>query len=100
MSGALLVSSAVPLSIRSLDIAAGIQVGEQVDIYWVIDSQNGEIPTDPVLILGGITLLSFDEKSKNFGTDASLTVAIEETQVLHLLRATTHGRLVVVRTHV
>ena len=100
MSGALLVSSAVPLSIRSWDIAAGIQVGEQVDIYWVIDSQKGEIPTDPVLILGGITLLSFDEKSKNFGTDASLTVAIEETQVLHLLRATTHGRLVVVRTHV
>jgi len=100
MSAALLVSSAVPLSIRTLDIAAGIQVGEQVDIYWVIDAQNGEIPTEPMMILGGITLLSLDEKSKNFGTDASLTVAIEETQVLHLLRATTHGRLVVVRTHV
>jgi len=100
MSAALLVSSAVPLSIRTSDIAAGIQVGEQVDIYWVIDAQNGEIPTEPMMILGGITLLSLDEKSKNFGTDASLTVAIEETQVLHLLRATTHGRLVVVRTHV
>lgn len=100
ISGTLLVSSAVPISIRTLDVAAGIHMGEQVDIYWVIDSQNGEIATEPVMILGGITVLSFDEKSKNFGTDAALTVAVEETQVLHLLHATTHGRLVVVRAHV
>ena len=82
------------------DVAYGIVQGEQVDIYWVIDSQNGELPVDPVMILGGVTLLSFDAKSKNFGTDASLTIAVEETQVLHLLVATTHGRLVVVRSHV
>ena len=93
-------TSAVPISIRATDVAAGIVEGEQVDIYWVIDSQNGEFPTEPVMILGGITLLSLDTKSKNFGTDASLTVAVEETQVLHLLQATTHGRLVVVRADV
>ncbi len=93
-------TSAVPISIRATDVAAGIVEGEQVDIYWVIDSQNGEFPTEPVMILGGITLLSLDAKSKNFGTDASLTVAVEETQVLHLLQATTHGRLVVVRADV
>ena len=52
------------------------------------------------MILGGVTVLSFDQKSKNFGTDAALTVAVEETQVLRLLKATTHGRLVVVRAHV
>ena len=93
-------SSAVPLSIRAVDLAAGIQVGESVDIYWVIDSQNGEVPSDPVMILGGVVLLSFDQKSKNFGTDAALTVAVEETQVLRLLTATSHGRLVVIRSHV
>ena len=96
----LLASSAVPISIRAVDLAAGITVGEAIDIYWVIDSHNGEMPVDPILILGGVRLLSFDQKSKNFGTDAALTVAVEETQVLRLLVATTHGRLVVVRSHV
>ena len=96
----LLASSAVPISIRAVDLAAGITAGEAIDIYWVVDSQNGEIPVDPILILGGVRLLSFDQKSKNFGTDAALTVAVEETQVLRLLGATTHGRLVVVRSHV
>jgi len=99
-SSDLLAASAVPISIRAVDLAAGIQVGEGVDIYWVIDSQNGDLAITPVMILGGVTLLSFDQKSKNFGTDAALTVAVEETQVLRLLTATTHGRLVVVRSHV
>ena len=95
-----LTSSAVPISIRGADVASGIQLGEGVDIYWVVDSQNGELPIDPLMILGGVTVLSFDQKSKNFGTDAALTVAVEETQVLRLLKATTHGRLVVIRAHV
>lgn len=99
-SNSLLAASAVPISIRAVDLAAGIQVGEGVDIYWVIDSQNGDLVVDPVMILGGAILLSFDQKSKNFGTDAALTVAVEETQVLRLLTATTHGRLVVIRSHV
>ena len=93
-------ASAVPVSIRSVDLAAGIQVGEALDIYWVIDSQNGELPVQPSLILGGVILLNFDQSSKNFGTDAALTVSVEETQVLRLLTATTHGRLVIVRSHV
>lgn len=93
-------TSAVPVSIRSVDLAAGIQVGEALDIYWVIDNQNGELPVQPLLILGGVILLNFDQSSKNFGTDAALTVSVEETQVLRLLTATTHGRLVIVRSHV
>lgn len=99
-SSSTLTSSAVPVSIRSVDLAAGLQIGDGVDIYWVVDSQNGEAPTTPVLILGGVTLVSFDQKSKNFGTDAAITVAVEKTQVLRLLTATTHGRLVLVRSHV
>ncbi|CAB4699917.1 unannotated protein [freshwater metagenome] len=95
-----IAASAVPISIRAVDLPDGIQIGEAVDIYWVIDSQSGEVPVDPVLILGGVTLLNVDTKSKNFGTDISLTVSIEETQVPRLLGATTHGRLVIVRSHV
>jgi len=93
-------TSAVPVSIRAVDLAAGIHIGEALDIYWVVDNQNGELPIAPVLILGGVILLNFDQDSKNFGTDAALTVSVEATQVLRLLAATTHGRLVIVRSHV
>jgi hypothetical protein len=93
-------TSAVPLSVRSVDVATGLSIGEGVDIYWVLDTQNGEEVMDPVLILGGVTLLSFDDGGKNFGSDIGLSVAVEETQVLRLLSATTLGRLVVIRSHV
>lgn len=95
-----MASSAVPLSIRSVDLAAGIYVGALVDIYWVIDSLNGESPQEPILILGSVPIISADVKNKNFGTDAAITVSVEQTQVLRLLRATTMGRLVVISSNV
>lgn len=93
-------TSAVPISVRGLDVAAGLSIGEGVDIYWVIDTQNSDEAIDPILILGGVTLLSYDGGGKNFGTDVGLTIAVEETQVLRILSATTLGRLVVIRSHV
>jgi hypothetical protein len=93
-------TSAVPLSIRSVDVATGLSIGQDVDIYWVLDTQIGDSAIDPILILGGVTLLSYDDGGKNFGSDTGLSVAVEETQVLRLLSATTLGRLVVVRSHV
>jgi hypothetical protein len=95
-----MASSAVPLSIRSVDLAAGIYVGALVDIYWVIDSLNGESPQEPILILGSVPIISADVKNKNFGTDAAITVSVEQTQVLRLLSATTLGRLVVISSNV
>jgi len=92
--------SAVPISVRSLDVATGLNIGEEVDIYWVLDTQNGESSIDPILILGGVTLLSIDDGGKNFGSDIGVSVAVEETLVLRLLSATTLGRLVVIRSHV
>lgn len=93
-------TSAVPISVRSVDVATGLNMGENVDIYWVLDTQIGENSIDPILILGGVTLLSIDDGGKNFGSDTGLSVAVEETQVLRLLSATTQGRLVVIRSHV
>jgi len=95
-----MASSAVPLSIRSVDLAAGIYVGALVDIYWLIDNLNGELPQDPILILGSVPIISADVKNKNFGTDAAITVSVEQTQVLRLLAATTSGRLVVISSNV
>jgi len=93
-------TSAVPLNLRSGDLAAGLFVGDSVDLYWVLDSRDTEEVVDPILILGGVTLIGLDNSKNSLGGDVSITVAIEETQVLRMLSATTQGRLVVVRTHV
>jgi hypothetical protein len=93
-------TSSVPISVRSVDLAAGLSTGESVDIYWVLDIQNGEDSMDPILILGGVTLLSIDIQGNNFGNDVGISIAVEETQVMRLLSATTVGRLVVIRSHV
>ena len=95
-----MATSAVPISLRSADLASGISVGDPVDIYWVLDSRNGEPLVDPILIMGGVTLISLDDSKNSLGGDISITVAIEETQVLRVLSATTQGRLVVVRSYV
>ncbi len=95
-----LLSDAVPISVRSADLADGIVIGESIDIYWVQDRRNGELVSDPILILGGVSLLGFDKSGKNFGSDIALTVAVEKTQVLRLLNATTRGRLVIVKSNV
>ena len=95
-----MVTSAVPLNLRSGDLASGINLGDLVDLYWVLDSRNGEAVIDPILILGGVTIIGLDSSKNSLGGDVSITVAIEETQVLRMLSATTQGRLVVVRTHV
>jgi hypothetical protein len=93
-------TSAVPLSLRSADLASGVHVGDSVDIYWVLDSRNGEGVMDPILILGGVSLIGLNDSKNALGGDVGITVAIEETQVLRLLSATTQGRLVVVRAYV
>jgi len=95
-----MATSAVPISLRSADLASGISAGDPVDIYWVLDSRNGEPVVDPILIMGGVTLISLDDSKNSLGGDVSITVAIEETQVLRVLSATTQGRLVVVRSYV
>ena len=99
-SADVMATSAVPLSLRSSDLASGIMEGDPVDVYWVFDSRNGEAVIDPILIMGGVTILTLDDSKNSLGGDVSITVAIEETQVLRVLSATTQGRLVVVRTHV
>lgn len=95
-----MATSAVPLTVRSGDFASGVNIGDSIDLYWVLDSRNGEEIMDPILILGGITLIGIDDSKNSLGADVSITVAIEETQVLRMLSATTQGRLVIVRSHV
>jgi hypothetical protein len=93
-------TSAVPLSVRSVDIAQGLMLGEGVDVYWVQDSNNGEESFEPVLVLGGAALLSLETTGNSFSGDVGLSIAVENTQVLRVLSATTVGRLVIIASHV
>jgi hypothetical protein len=93
-------TSAVPLSVRSVDIAKGLTLGEGVDVYWVQDSNNGEESVEPVLVLGGAALLSIESTGNSFSGDVGLSIAVENTQVLRVLSATTVGRLVIIASHV
>ena len=93
-------TDSVPLSLRSSDLASGVLLGDLVDIYWVMDSRNGEAVVDPILVLGGIAVIGLDDSKNALGGDVSISVAIEESQVSRLLSATTQGRLVVVRSYV
>jgi len=92
-------SHLVPLRIASTDLPSAIMSGETIDLYWVDSRDNNLTPSPPTLIVSGIYLVAIDKSGKNFGSDYSLTVSVEASDVLRVLNATTYGRLVVVSTH-
>jgi hypothetical protein len=92
-------SQLVPLRIASSDLPSGIASGETIDLYWVDSRENNLSPSPPALIVSGIYLVGIDRSGKNYGTDNSLTVSVEASDVLKVLNATTFGRLVVVSSH-
>ena len=89
----------VPLVLQGGDIPLDIAVGEEVNIYWVPEALGLEPPAPPMLVLGNIYLQSIDRKSSNFGNDLGVTALVPSRDVIALLKATTSGRIVIVRAH-
>ena len=94
-----LKSGQVPISIRSSDLPGDIELGESINIYWVKEAMGIEKPLTPELVISGAFLNSINRKDSNFGSDISLTVSVENSEIFGLLRATASGRLVIVRSN-
>jgi hypothetical protein len=94
-----LKSGQVPISIRASDLPEDIELGEAINIYWVPEAIGIEEPQAPELAISGAFLNSINRKAANFGSEISLTVSVQNSEIFELLKATASGRLVIVRSN-
>ena len=90
-------SAELSLSIRAIDLPTSILAGDRISIYLLEDAEAGAFPSEPELILSDIYLGSIERKSSNFGSEVAISIAIGREEIIEVLRATTSGRLVVVK---
>lgn len=90
-------SAEVSLTIRAIDLPATVLAGDRISIYLLEDAKEGAFPSEPELVLSDIYLGSIERKNSNFGSEAAITIAIGRKEISDVLRATTYGRLVVVK---
>ena len=94
-----MVNRQISISVRSVDIPAGLTAGEMISIYQLHDAKNGQAALAPEFVQGGVFVSALDRNGNNFGGEAALTVSINRESISELLNATTSGRLVIVRAH-
>ena len=90
-------SAEVSLTIRAIDLPATVLAGDRISIYLLEDAELGAFPSEPELILSDIYLGSIERKNSNFGSEVAITIAIGREEISDVLRATTYGRLAVVK---
>jgi hypothetical protein len=90
-------SAEVSLTIRAIDLPTTVLAGDRISIYLLEDAEAGAFPSEPELVLSDIYLGSIERKNSNFGSEAAVTIAIGREEISDVLRATTYGRLVVVK---
>ena len=90
-------SAEISLTIRAIDLPGTVLAGDRISIYLLEDAESGAFPSEPELVLSDIYLGAIERNNSNFGSVAAITIAIGRDEILDVLRATTYGRLVVVK---
>lgn len=90
-------SAEISLTLRTVDLPGSVVAGDRVSIYLVEDAEPGAFPSEPELILSDIYLGAIERRSSNFGSEVAISIAIGRTEIADVLRATTYGRLVLVK---
>ena len=92
-------NESMSLSIRAADIPQSVGVGEMVSLYQVHDLRNGEAQIPPQLVLSPVFIKDIERKGNNFGSEISVTISLNRSDVTTVLAATNSGRIVVVSTN-
>lgn len=89
----------VGVSVRSSDLPSNIHVGDLVSVFQIHDARNGEAETPPLLVLETAFISQLSHKGANFGSDFSVTLTINRSDLALLLQSTSSGRLALVGRH-
>lgn len=92
-------NESLSISIRAADIPPSVGIGEMVSLYQVHDVRNGETPIAPQLVISPVFIKEIERKGSNFGSEISVTISLNRSDVTTVLAATNSGRIVVVSTN-
>jgi len=77
-------TSAVPLSLRSADLASGVHVGDSVDIIGYLILVMEKVLWIRILILGGVSLIGLDDSKNALGEMLELAIRNMSTVQLRI----------------
>ncbi len=89
----------VGISIRSSDLPLHTKVGDLVSVFQIHDVRNGESESAPLLVIESAFVAQLSHQGANLGSDYSVTLSINRSDLALLLQATSSGRLTLVGRH-
>ena len=97
--GQLLNYVSLPISVQRSDIPSNLREGEMVNVYQVGDPNLVSTIIPPLLVLSRAGVLGIDKSGSNMGGSQTLTLSVKTSAVFAILKATSSGRLVIVRVN-
>lgn len=89
----------VPISVLKGDLPKDLLEGALVSIYQVGDPHIASTISQPILVMSKVFVIGIDKSGSNMGGSLSLTLSAPGLEVVNLLKATSAGRLVVIRVN-